>query len=106
MGEPDKLGRVKESLGVLRETAHPQDFLSLVAFGDRAEVVFPSTRMGEPGAKESFARAAAALVSAGTSNLRAGLEAGSGSRKHDAWSNRSVPRASRHRRSATDRTST
>jgi hypothetical protein len=76
MREPDKMDWVKESLEVLAASLRDRDYLSLVSFDDQPEVVTPSTRMSEPGARRRFQNAIQGLAAGGESDITAGVAAG------------------------------
>ncbi len=76
MREPDKLDWIRESLTVLLGTLRDRDYLSVVLFDTRVQVLLPSTRMGEPGLRRRLRRDVQGLVAGGSSDIAAGLEAG------------------------------
>jgi hypothetical protein len=76
MDEPDKWDWVAESLNTLAETLREKDFASLVAFGDTADVLFPSSRMSTEDRRRSFRETVDSVTPEGDSNLVAGLELG------------------------------
>lgn len=76
MAEPDKIEMVIESLKLLADTVRDRDRIALIAFNDKAEVQFPSTRMSSNNQRERFKRIVEALAPTGDSDLTSGLKAG------------------------------
>lgn len=68
MEGPERLGLVKESLGLLLGELRPEDSVALIVYGDRGEVVLPHTRD-----KNEIREALDALVSHGSTNAEEGL---------------------------------
>ncbi len=76
MAEPDKMEMVKESLKLLANTVRDKDRIALIAFNDKVEVQFPSTRMSSNNLRERFKRIVDVLEPKGDSDLTSGLKAG------------------------------
>lgn len=73
MAEPDKMPYVKESLRIFLESLNPEDVVSIVAYSDHAEVVWPAQPVGD---KYWIASAINRLQPGGSTNLHAGLMLG------------------------------
>lgn len=76
MAGRDKLEWVKQAFDVFIRQVRDIDFVSLVIFDDRADVVFPSTRMNSPEKRDRFKRAVDEITPEGGTNLVAGLKLG------------------------------
>jgi len=76
MSGEDKLEWVKQAFEVFIRQVRDIDFVSLVIFDDRAEVVFPSTRMNTAEKRTRFKRTVDEIMPAGGTNLVAGLKLG------------------------------
>ena len=76
MRDEDKMDWVKDAFDIFIERVRDIDFVSLVVFGDEAEVLFPSTRMKTQRRRTQFRNAVQAITPEGGSNLAAGLELG------------------------------
>lgn len=71
MEGPERLGLVKESLGLLLSELRPEDSVALVIYGNHGEVVLPHTRD-----KEAIRTALDGLVAGGSTNAEEGLVLG------------------------------
>ena len=71
-----KMDYVKTSFDVFIQTVRQNDFVALVAFDDRAQVLFPSTQMDSPDQRERFRSVVRAIEPEGGTNLTAGLRLG------------------------------
>jgi len=76
MASQDKMGWVKDSFEIFIKEITDKDFVSLVVFDNEARVVFPSTRMGQDGARRRFQQAVQAISADGGTNIIAGLRLG------------------------------
>ena len=70
MDMENRLGLVKQSLGILVERLRPRDSVAIVTYGDHARVVLPATPITEPGAIHA---AIESLRPEGATNAEAGL---------------------------------
>lgn len=71
MDGPERLGLVKQSLGLLLSELRPEDSVALVTYGDAGRVILPHTRD-----KEAIRAALTELVSGGSTNAEEGLVLG------------------------------
>jgi len=76
MAAQDKLEWVKQAFDVFIQQVRDIDFVSLVIFDDRAQVVFSSTQMNSPEKRTKFKRAVKRIQPAGGTNLVAGIKLG------------------------------
>ena len=76
MAGQDKLEWVKQAFEVFIRQVRDIDFVSLVIFDGRADVVFPSTRMNTAEKRTRFKRAVDEIMPAGGTNLVVGLKLG------------------------------
>ena len=70
-----KIALTRRAAALVVQSLTPQDFLSIVLFGDRAEVLVSSKPVSDP---ESILRLVAGIVSGGSTALDAGWKAGAG----------------------------
>ncbi len=76
MSEQDKMEWVKQAFDIFINKVRDKDFVSLVAFDDKATVLFPSTQMRSADRRRQFQAAVQKIYPSGGSNLQAGLELG------------------------------
>ena len=76
MGSQDKLEWVKQAFDIFIRQVRDIDFVSLVIFDDRAQVLFASTRMDSEAKRQKFQRLVHQIRPAGGTNLVAGLKLG------------------------------
>ena len=73
MGMGNRIGLVKDSLGLLAESLRPDDTVSVVGFDDQVEVVLPPTPVAE---RADVMAAVDGLTPRGSTNLADGLRVG------------------------------
>ncbi len=76
MASQDKMEWVKESFEIFINRVRETDFVSLVVFDSMAKTLFPSTRIGQRGARQLFRNAVQSIRPGGGTNLVAGLQLG------------------------------
>ncbi len=76
MADADKLNWVKDAFDIFIGRVRSVDYVSLVIFDDRAELVFPATRMDSHEKRMRFKRAVRAISPSGSTNIRDGLRYG------------------------------
>ena len=76
MSSQDKLEWVKKAFDIFIRQVRDIDFVSLVIFDDRAQVLFASTRMDSETKRQKFQRLVHQIRPAGGTNLVAGLKLG------------------------------
>jgi len=76
MSEKDKIQWAKEAFDLFLDRLRPQDILSVVTFSDEAEVLLPSTRVGELMERKELRERVQRVTAQGFSSLEAGLMAG------------------------------
>jgi TolB-like protein len=76
MADADKLDWVKDSFDIFIKQVRDVDYVSLVAFDNVAEVVFPATRMNSASNRNKFRYAVHSMRPRGSTNIREGLTLG------------------------------
>jgi TolB-like protein len=76
MTQMEKMDWVKEAFYIFIDKVRDRDFVSLVYFDDRAETVFPSTRMDTPVNRKRFKDAVYRVRPGGGTNLMDGVKLG------------------------------
>jgi Ca-activated chloride channel family protein len=76
MGDQDKMEWVKESFDIFIDRIRDKDFVSVVAFDDEAETIFPSLQMNSSQKRKRFKQAVHSIVPKGGDNLEDGLMLG------------------------------
>ena len=76
MADADKLNWVKDAFDIFIGRVRSVDYVSLVIFDDRAELVFPATRIDSHEKRMRFKRAVRAISPSGSTNIRDGLRYG------------------------------
>jgi hypothetical protein len=76
MASADKLNWVKDAFDIFIEQVRDVDYVSLVIFDQRAQVVFPATKMDSHGKRDRFRRAVQAIRPEGNTNIKDGLTLG------------------------------
>jgi Mg-chelatase subunit ChlD len=76
MSSADKLDWVKDAFDIFINQVRDTDYVSLVIFDDKAEVIFPATKMDTRERRRSFQRAVHSVQPGGSTNLRDGLRLG------------------------------
>lgn len=76
MSEKDKVQWAKEAFDLFLDRLRPQDILSIVTFSDKAEVLLPSTRVGEIVERKELRERVHRVTAQGSSSLETGLRAG------------------------------
>ena len=76
MGGEAKMEWVWDSFDIFIDTVRDTDFVSVVRFDDKGEVMFPSTRMDTPAIRKKVREIVRSVHPSGGTNLAAGLELG------------------------------
>ncbi len=76
MYDADKMAWVQEGLAIFLSKVRERDYVALVAFDDRARVIFPSTRMDDAAKKNRFKQAVDELSTGGGSDLENAISLG------------------------------
>jgi len=76
MADRYKMDYVKKAFEIFIDSVRDKDFVALVVFDDRAEVLFPSTQMNSYPKRQEFRSVVQGIQPGGGTNLAAGLELG------------------------------
>lgn len=76
MNEANKMNWVKEAFDIFIEKVRSIDFVSLIAFDNGAEVIYPSTQMNSSTKRMQFKDSVHSISPGGGTNLVAGLQLG------------------------------
>jgi TolB-like protein len=76
MADREKLDWVQDAFDIFIEKVRPRDYVSLVVFNDKAQVLFPATRMSSREVRERFRQTVHSITPVGSTNIRSGLELG------------------------------
>ena len=76
MADRDKLDWVKNAFDIFIEKVRNVDYVSLVIFDDRAQVIFPATRMDSVQKRSRFKQTVHSIRAEGSTNILKGLQLG------------------------------